>query len=124
MNRTTIPAGIVALTLIFPSIAAAEPAPIDDGSGPIGNGTQIDDGSGAPSPDHRTPIEITTVGPAPEKPAKDAPKKEWDAYREAKQRHDTEVRVRENRIALEEARKQAERQRDCTRTDHEIGPCW
>jgi hypothetical protein len=102
----------------------AEPAPIDDGSGPREVGAQIDDGSGAPGPDHRTPIDIPSVGPAPVKPDASAPQSEWDKYAQDKRQHDTDVQARENAIALERARVQAERQKDCTRTDHEIGPCW
>lgn len=115
----------VSIVMIFyaapvPS-AGADPgtgggASIEDGSGPRSVGAEVQDGSGTPGPDFSTPIDIPSVGPAPEKPDEDAPQEEWDRYTEAKQRHDMEVRVREGRIALEEARLKAKAYRDCVAT--------
>lgn len=62
LGTLTAGAMIAASTI---ATAHAEPAPIDDGSGPISNGAPIEDGSGTPGPSYDEPVSIPSVGPAP-----------------------------------------------------------
>lgn len=58
LGTLTAGAMIAASTI---TTAHAEPAPIDDGSGPISNGAPIDDGSGTPGPSFDEPVSIPDV---------------------------------------------------------------
>lgn len=120
----------------YASPAQAEPAVIDDGSGPRTAGAEIKE-PGTGGPDHETPIDIpsvTTVVPKhPGKPpADDAPEKEIKEYKKelkahlaAKAEREAQERAKERAEGLERARQIAKDQKNETRgggpaycTDH------
>lgn len=99
--------------------AHAEPAPIDDGSGPRDVGASIDDGSGTPGPSYDEPVTIPSVGPAPEKPGPGATQDEWDDYNAAVAEHDRQVNARAQAQALEAARIAAKAYAECLARNHD-----
>lgn len=65
MFRRFCAALVVAVAVGVPGVAWAEPASIDDGSGPRDVGARIDDGSGVPGPDWSVPAEKPSRGDFP-----------------------------------------------------------
>ncbi|KXP08065.1 hypothetical protein AXK57_16410 [Tsukamurella pulmonis] len=104
-------------------IAAAEPASIDDGSGPREVGAKIDDGSGTPGPSYDTPVSIPSVGEKPEKPGEDATPAEIRAYEKALAAHEAQVQARDRAVGLERARQEAKRYRECIARGNDAEIC-
>lgn len=103
--------------------AWAEPAPIDDGSGPRSVGAQIEDGSGTPGPSFDEPVSIPSVGDAPTKPGPGATPAEIKAYEKALAAHEAQVQARDRAVALEHARQEAQRQQECAARGITDEPC-
>lgn len=123
MFRRFCAALVVAVAVGVPGVAWAEPAPIDDGSGPRDVGARIDDGSGVPGPSFDTPVSIPSVGEKPVSPGEDATEEEKEEYARALASYEAEVAARDRAVASERARQIARAQKECTRTDHEQA-CW
>lgn len=113
MNRLWVAAAGVLVAASCAVPAWAEPAPIDDGSGPRSVGAQIDDGSGTPGPSFDTPVSIPSVGEKPAKPDDDATEEEVEAYEKALAAYEAQVQARDRATALERARQIAKEYREC-----------
>lgn len=107
-------AGAALAAMIFATpVAHAEPAPIDDASGPPTAGASIEDGSGTPGPSFDTPVSIPGVGEKPTKPDDDATEEEVEAYERALAAYEAQVQARDRATALERARQIAKEYREC-----------
>lgn len=122
--------GAVLAALIFGTPTAhAEPggtgggAQIETGSGPRTAGAELDDASGTPGPSFDTPVSIPSVGDKPEKPGKDATDEELEAYEKAVASYEQRVFARSQAEALEHARQEAQRYRDCLARGNENEVC-
>lgn len=93
--------------------AWAEPANIDDASGPRDAGAEVKDGSGTVGADFDTPTEIPSVGPAPKKPKADATEKEVAEYKTAVAEHERQIQARMQAKGTEHARLAAKAYREC-----------
>lgn len=103
--------------------ALAEPAPIDDGSGPRTVGEPAEDGSGTPGPSFDEPIDIPSVGSAPTHPGDDATDEELEAYDAAMRDHRQQMQARANAQGLEAARRAAKAYRECVARANENEVC-
>lgn len=107
-------AGAALAAMIFATpVAHAEPAPIDDASGPPTAGAPVEDGSGTPGPSFDEPVSIPSVGATPTKPGPNATPAQVKAYEAAVKEHDRQVTARMIAQAAEQARQEAKRYRDC-----------
>ncbi|GKU42225.1 hypothetical protein [Mycobacterium montefiorense] len=113
MNRLWLAAAGVLVVASCAVPAWAEPAPIDDGSGPRTVGAEIEDGSGTPGPSFDEPVSIPSVGDAPTKPGPGATPDEVKAYEKALAAHEAQVQARDRAVALERARQIAKEYREC-----------
>ncbi|WP_019204602.1 hypothetical protein [Tsukamurella sp. 1534] len=105
--------------------ATAEPASIEDasGTGPSG-AAQHEDGSGTPGPSFDDPIDIPSVGDAPEKPGPGATPEELEAYQEAVKAHEAAKLSKMIAEGAERARKIAKVQKECTERGDVGDACW
>lgn len=120
MNRLWLEAASVLVAASCAVPAWAEPAPIDDGSGPRSVGAEVEDGSGTPGPSFDTPVSIPSVGEAPTKPGPDATPDEIEAYEKAVAAHEAQVFARTQTESLERARQIAKAYRDCINAGREL----
>ncbi|CAM3739125.1 hypothetical protein ACXYTP_19155 [Tsukamurella ocularis] len=120
MNRLWLAAAGVMVAASCAVPAWAEPAPIDDGSGPRSVGAEIEDGSGTPGPSFDTPVSIPSVGEKPSKPGPGATPAEVEAYAKALAAHEAQVSARTQAESLERARQIAKAYRDCINAGREL----
>ena len=123
MSRVWLAAAGVLVAASCAVPAWAEPASIDDGSGPREVGAQIEDGSGTPGPSFDEPVSIPSVGDAPTKPGPGATPDEVKAYEKALAAHEAQVQARDRAVALERARQIAKEYRECIARAHENEVC-
>lgn len=106
--------GAALAVMIFATpVAHAEPAPIDDASGPRTVGAEPKDASGTPGPSFDEPVPIPGVGDQPTKPSNNATAEENAAYKKARAAYEAQVAARDRAVALEHARQAAKAYREC-----------